>query len=477
MQSGNGRSEQEQTRTVWAPQAGRQHALIKAPHPLIGYGGARGGGKTDGVLGKMGLNALRYGKGYNTIFFRRAMPQADDLIERAREIYCPVGAEWYEQKKLFLFNNGARIRFRPLENDVDAEKYQGQNLTAAAVEEAGNYSDPAPIWKLFGALRSVGGVPIQLILTFNPGGPGHRWLRETFVKPAPLGMKTLYKVLPTGKKIPYVYIPSTVKDNKILLQKDPEYINRLHLVGSPELVRAWLEGDFEITEGSYFPEFGQRHIVAPFPIPKHWTRYLGYDWGYASPFCALWGAVSSGKDDSGKEVPYPKGSVVIYRELWGKRVENVDQAQKIAKASSGEEPICVADPAIFSEQGGPSIADQFARTFTEFKHPVFRPADNERLSGWSQIRQRLMSTPAMLFVSTACPYLLDSLPNLQHDQGRPEDVDTTGDDHAADALRYLCKARLLETDHKKVVERSQKGTIQLSEYISSVRNQQGRSKI
>lgn len=405
------------------------------------------------------------------------MPQADDLIERAREIYCPVGAEWFEQKKLFVFPNGARIRFRPLENDADAQKYQGQNLTGAAVEEAGNYPDPGPIWKLFGALRSTGGIPIQLILTFNPGGPGHKWIRETFVKPAPLGMKTLEWKLPTGKTVKYVYIPSTVKDNRILLLKDPGYIDRLHMVGSPELVRAWLEGDFEITEGSYFPEFGQRHIVAPFPIPSHWPRYMGYDWGYASPFCALWAAVSSGKDDSGSEVSYPKGALVVYRELWGKKVENVDQARQIANAGRGEQPICIADPSIFKHDGGPSIGDQFTKVFSEHNYPAFRPADNDRLSGWSQIRQRLMANPAMLYISTACPYLLESLPSLQFDLARAEDVDTTGDDHAADALRYICKARILEPTYKKEVEAAKGGTIQLAKYISEVRNQQKRARI
>lgn len=465
------------TRIVWAPQPGRQYALVKAPHPLIGYGGSRGGGKTDGVLGKFGLSALRYGRHFNNIFFRREMPQADDLIERAKEIYLPVGAEWQEQKKLFVFNNGARIRFRPLENDADAQKYQGQNLTGAAVEEAGNYGNPSPIWKLFGALRSVGGVPIQLILTFNPGGPGHKWIRDTFVKPAPLGMKTLQWKLPTGNSVAYVYIPSTIKDNRILMLKDPGYIDRLHLVGSPELVRAWLEGDFEITEGSYFPEFGARHIVAPFKIPSHWTRYMGYDWGYASPFCALWGAVSSGKDDAGKEVPYPKGSIVIYRELWGKKVENVDQARRIAEAGKGENPVCIADPSIFAHDGGPAIADQFHKVFAETNYPAFRRGDNDRLSGWSQIRQRLMANPAMLYISTACPYLLDTLPALQFDLSRPEDVDSAGDDHAADALRYLCKARILEPTYKKEVESVKAGTIHLSKYISEIRNQQKRARI
>jgi len=415
-------------RIVWQPQNGPQEMLVACPITLIGYGGARGGGKTDGVLGKFAINQEQLGEAFNAIFFRKELPQADDLIERAKQIYLPLRAHWQDQKKQFTFPNGARLRFRPLADDSDAEKYQGQNLSHAAIEEAGNFSSPSPIFKMFGALRGRGGG--QVILTFNPGGVGHHWLKELFIKPAPMGKKILTKALPNGSSFDYIYIPSRIADNKILLAQDPEYINRLHMVGSPELVRAWLEGDFEIHEGSYFPEFSSRHIIPPFNVPKHWPRYLGYDWGFRSPFAAVWGAVSSGRDDKGNEVPYPKGAMVIYREMHGKGIDNVTQADRIASVSVGENVHAAADPSIFNNQGGPSIADQFHTVFAKYKHPNFRQADNDRLSGWSQIRQRLVSKPALLYITTQCPYLLETLPSLAIDKRRPEDVDTSGEDHA-----------------------------------------------
>ena len=368
------------------------------------------------------------GRDFNAIFFRKELPQADDLIERAKQIYLPLKAHWQDQKKQFTFLSGGRLRFRPLADDSDAEKFQGQSLSHAAIEEAGNYADPSPIWKLFGALRGKGGG--QVILTFNPGGVGHHWLKELFIKPAPKGMKVLEKKLPNGASFDYIYIPSRVTDNQILMARDPEYINRLHMVGSPELVRAWLEGDFEIHEGSYFPEFSSRHIVKPFNVPKHWPRYLGYDWGYRSPFAAIWGAVSSGRDDHGTEVPYPKGSIIVYREMWGKGVDNNEQAARIAAASVGENVVAVADPSIFKHEGGPSIADQFLTVFAKYKHPAFRPADNDRISGWSQIRQRLVNKPALLYIFATCPYLIETLPALAMDKRKPEDADSTGNDHA-----------------------------------------------
>src|SRR5688572_20070027 len=107
---------------VWRPQAGPQKALIDCPLAEILYGGARGGGKTDGVLGKYAIKAKQYGTGFNAVFFRKEMPQQDDLIERAKSIYMPVGARWREQDKRFDFPDGGRVRFRPLESVQDAEK-------------------------------------------------------------------------------------------------------------------------------------------------------------------------------------------------------------------------------------------------------------------------------------------------------------------------------------------------------------------
>jgi hypothetical protein len=459
-------------RILWAPQAGPQKALIDCPYPLVGFGGARGGGKSDGVLGKYGLKAQRHGKYFNAVMFRRELPQADDLIDRAKEIYLGSGATWHEQKKQFIFSGGGRLRFRPLESVADAEKYQGQNLTDAAIEEAGNYPDPLPIDRLFGALRSKRGVPTQMVLTFNPGGRGHSWLKERFIAPAPFGFEPLEWALSNGDVFSYIFIPSRVTDNQILLANDPGYVTRLHLVGSPELVRAWLEGDWDINIGAYFPELGQRHRVAPFTIPRHWRRMVGFDWGYNSPFFAVWGGISSGKDDAGNEIPIPKGAIVIYNEYSGTKISNAEIARGILARNDGEIDQLVADPAIFANQGGPSIASQFQSAGV-----YFRAADNERISGWSQIRMRLISSPPMLYITTACPLLWESLSALPADERRPEDADTTANDHGPDSLRYLCKVRPLESVLVSDEEAVKMGSVRIKKYVDERRKQQKRAHI
>ena len=82
-----------------------------------------------------------------------------------------------------------------------------------------------------------------------------------------------------------VYIPARVSDNLPLHGERPDYIQRLRASGSPELVRAWLEGDWSVVTGAFFSEFNMaKHVIAPFELPKHWVRFRAMDWGSARPF-------------------------------------------------------------------------------------------------------------------------------------------------------------------------------------------------
>src|SRR5678815_4947047 len=117
-----------------------------------------------------------------------------------------------------------------------------------------------------------------------------------------------------------VFIPAKLSDNPALTRNDPNYINRLRASGSPELVRAWLEGDWDVIEGAFFPEFNKaRHVVASFPIPKDWVRFRSMDWGSAKPFSVGWWTHvpddTTHSSNPGKVLP--RGAIVRYREWYG----------------------------------------------------------------------------------------------------------------------------------------------------------------
>ena len=163
---------------LWRPQEGPQDDYCSCPHPEVFLGGARGGGKTSGVLGKWALKERRYGAAFNAIMLRPTTVGAEDAIEESKLIYAPLGGVYNEQKHRWRMPNGGRVAFGYLESVDDAQAYQGRNVTDAWVEEAGLYPLSDPIDRLFGILRSSRGVPIQLTLTANPGGPGQGWIAE-----------------------------------------------------------------------------------------------------------------------------------------------------------------------------------------------------------------------------------------------------------------------------------------------------------
>lgn len=323
---------------------------------------------------------------------------------------------------------------RYLERADDATRYQGHQYTWIGWDELTQWASAEAYNTLKACLRwAETDVPTKRIrASGNPGGPGHQWVKSYFIDHAPLGYEP-YLDPDTGME--RMFIPSRVQDNKILLDRDPNYINRLRGVGSPELVRAWLEGDWSVVTGAFFPEFSPRHIIEPFEIPEHWLRFVSYDHGFARPFSVGWWAVSDGTLD------YPKGALIRYREWYGKKGPNVGAGLKVWEIANGileregKEKITYrkADPSIFKQEGGPSIAELFQQNGI-----VFLRADNARLAGWAQMRDRFLGEDGhpMVYVFKTCTDSIRTIPALQHDDKKPEDLDTDGEDHAADDWRY-----------------------------------------
>lgn len=449
---------------IWKPQPGPQTALLECSVFEVFYGGARGGGKTEASLGDWMQHANLYGEAAVGVFFRRQFKQLSEVIARSKQLFAKLGAKYNEQKSEWVMANGARLLFRYLERDSDAEAYQGHNYTRIYVEELTNFPSPAPINLLRACLRSAVGVPCGMRLTGNPGGPGHNWVKERFITPDPRGFRILtesMEVLIDGVKtvvaLSRVFIPSKLGDNALLMRNDPTYIMRLTQSGSAALVKAWLEGNWDIVDGAFFDNWGDQNVLDTniwLPkIPKKALRFRSFDWGSARPFSVGWWVVSDGKWG------LPVGALLRYKEWYGASAPNVglkmtvdNVARGIREREKADGLVIhhgVADPAIFITDGGPSKAETMA------VHGVgFFRADNKRKVGADQVRQRIYGhvkarddrgvptvwTP-MLYVLDNCADTIRTLPSLQHDDTDTEDIDTEGEDHAYDEIRYACMSR------------------------------------
>lgn len=449
---------------VWQPQEGPQSLLIQCPVFEVFYGGARGGGKTDGMLGDWIEHSAQWGAEAIGVFFRRELTQLDEVIARAKKLFLPLGAKFNGQQKEFVMRNGARLKFRYLDKDDDAEKYQGHSYTRVYFEELTNFPSPKPVMMLMATLRS-GTVPHSALGfrgTGNPGGPGHLWVKARYIDPAPKGfsvIRTDYENPFTGEvmQLERVFIPSKLSDNRLMMQVNPFYVAQLQNSGSATLVKAWLEGLWDNIEGAYFDSFSpEKHVLDAAWLHTlarrpNLLRFRAFDWGSAKPFSVGWYVVSDGSFD------LPAGALIKYREWYGMepgrpnvglRLTNDVIAKGILAREAGERiQYGVADPAIFVRQGGPSIAEQML-----IEGCAWGRADNSRIPGWQAIRERLANqkdpdsgvvNPAapMLYFLESCEHTLRTLPVLQHDTKKPEDIDTEGEDHAGDETRYACMSR------------------------------------
>jgi hypothetical protein len=251
-------------------------------------------------------------------------------------------------------------------------------------------------------------------------------VRQRYIDPAPLGNRIIRDPLSGLER---VFIPSRVDNNRHI---DVEaYKQRLRASGSQELVRAWLDGDWSVTMGAFFDCWNStRHIVPPFEIPKDWLRFRSMDWGSASPFSVGWWAIV--QDDhalANGGIVLPRGCMVRYREWYGMRPGEPNVGLKLHAEEVGN--------AIAEREQGESIA-------------LFRRADNTRvpargaMGGWDQVRSRLVGDGdgrPMIVTFATCTDSIRTIPILQHDPDRPEDVMTDSEDHAGDEWRYACMSR------------------------------------
>lgn len=454
---------------VWDAQAGNQASAISADWcDELFYGGERGGGKSDFQLGFQEDGALRYGPHWRGIVFRKTYPELEELQSRAMEIFSASGAVYKSQPSAdypfsnsWYWPNKASVKMRFIEHERDYGRYHGHQYTGIGFDEVTEYPTPDGLLKMLSTLRSPHGVPCRVRLTGNPGGVGHGWVKDRYVKHGPFR-----PFVDPDTGFTRMFIPSRTNDNAILLKSDPDYRNRIKAAtgGNEALRKAWLDGDWDIVAGAFFDCWSKaRHVVRPFEIPEHWLRFRSGDWGSARPFSFGWWAVVADGFTTREGLTLPRGCLVRYKEWYGIKSDDHGQlqynvglkltaeqvGQGIAERSANEQyGVGVLDPAAFAQDGGPSIEERI-RSGSGNK-VIFRRADNARVSqrgalgGWDQMRQRLVGEAEdrpMIVCFSTCEHSIRTIPVLQHDPDRLEDVDTDSEDHAADEWRYACMSR------------------------------------
>lgn len=422
---------------VWRPQRkpdgspGPQELALRSSAFEIGMGGARGGGKTDEMIMWMAYPAITgesWAGEYRGLLLRKNATDLKDYMARATRIYRRLGG--VRSGSLITFPSGGVLNHDHLATKDAYQKYQGHEYQRIGCEEL-TQIPLENMWEMIlGSCRStVKGLQPQAQANFNPGGPGHGWVRKRFVDLCPPNQK-----IRTEGGMSRVFIPARLEDNPILRKADPRY--ERYLMSLPEKLRkAWRWGDWDCLEGMYFPEFARKlHVIEPFRLPAHWPRARSMDWGYwPDPWVCLWWA----SDEIGRQF--------LYREAHGYRMTPEKVAARVLELSADDPQsfgITQIDPEVFRHEDGISTGERLFASGL----PVVA-ADNTRVQGWMRIHEYLEEVfgtdpRPMIQIFSSCLKCIETLPQMVHDEKDPMDcLDNSQIDHWPDTMRYHLMSR------------------------------------
>lgn len=419
--------------------------------PNILFGGAAGGSKSHTAR----WDALRHCfaiPGFRAIIMRRTFEELKrNHLDKARSECEQINAYLGKEiAQLITTEHELRVNCHPpgLESKIlfghcqnvgDEEKYLGDAYDLFIPDEMATF-DKKQIIGVAGRLRSEKrGIVARMAGTSNPGGAHTLWLKQWFIDK---DTESIRDENPRYRADRYQFLPAMLYDNPYYMDPDGTYTNyeeRLFAY-DPERRRQLLLGDWTALAGQFFPEFSTHRHVAEIAIPEGCRIERWLDWGYDPHYgICLWVAV------------FPNGRLYAFYE-WkfngaNARVKQVaSEVAKAIKTYTQDEVLpmvksrrvgkTIADPSMWSADG--HSGEDYQETFAKAGVPLIK-ADNSREMGWGRLRHWLRPAPdghPWLMFHPRCVATIRTIPGLVRDKSNPDDVDTTAEDHPADACRY-----------------------------------------
>lgn len=437
----------------------KQDQAMQLIERYVAYGGARGGGKSWFVRWKAILLCLFFA-GIKILITRKTYRELRNNHIAPLLLILNGIAVYNKSDKCFTFENGSTIWFGYCAHDKDLGQYQGAEYDVWFADEAGQFLEKWLV-EIDACVRGANNFPKRTYYTLNPGGPSHGYFKRLFIE---------RRFTEDEHPEDYAFVQALVQDNTALMELQPEYKRSLEKLPA-KLRKAWLEGDWNIFEGQFFEDFiddpqhykdrTYTHVIDPFEIGSDWKIYRSFDWGYAKPFSCGWWAV----DHDG----------IVYRilEFYGcngtpnegmkwtpnKVFSEIQKIEREHRWLAGKKIYGVADPAIWDAETGESIAE-----VAEKYQVYFEKGDHKRIPGWMQVHYRLAfdenGRPEM-YIFSNCKAFIRTMPLLQYDEHKPEDLDTDGEDHVADEVRYFLMTRPIKPKELKEADPYEQNPIKL----------------
>ncbi len=484
---------------IWRPLPGSQSIAIdsRCDHTL--YEGARGPGKTVTQL----MRFLRHvGKGYGQfwrgVIFDLEFDHLGGLVAESKKWFGKFGdgAKFYESFSAYkwVWPTGEELLFRHVKKIADYEGFHGHEYPFLGWNELTKHSSSELYDKFMSVNRSsfdpvlntpkndkgeyltpnglpLPPIPLEVFSTTNPNGPGHNWVKRRFINVAPRGtvVRTSVEIYNPQTEQNETVVRTQVaifgsyRENKYL---PPGYVAELESIKDPNLRKAWLYGDWDVTAGGALDDLWQSHlhVVPRFVVPASWRIDRAFDWGSSHPFSVGWFAEANGEEAQiivGDEVysfcPQP-GSLIQIFEWYGATEVGTNKGLKlsapdVAQGIIDREVSMMANGWI-STQPWPGPADNQIRDVREADVDTIEAkmskkgvrwiesdkSPGSRRNGLQLIRDRLEAAvknegPGIYFMAN-CVASIETLPTLPRDKEKIDDVDTSAEDHCYDMVRY-----------------------------------------
>lgn len=433
------------------PHPGPQEFFHQVPAYEALFGGKKGPGKTETILRE---SVRQIGnKNYRGIIFRRTYPRLGEIIDRSHKYFKLAGlngkySDHDIQVKIpaWTFPSGAKIAFGHCHREQDKYDWHGKEFHFIGFDQLEEFTETQYLFILAQNRTSDPAIWCYTRSTANPGGVGHAWVKKRFIdtlKNCPSGTIKFFKRVDDEdlecpesdpQSISRAFVEAGVYDNPSLVQNDPNYIRRLEQLPEDDK-QALLYGNWDVFKGQFFKMWRKAHHVKELEVFREYEKFISLDYGYGAPSCVLWWMVDY------------DGNLHAYRELYGEEMTYEKLALLIRELTPHDERInyCVADPAIWNDKShhkseieGESGAETMQRLWAGWTGLI--RADNSRITGWGRMRIMLSNPPAMSY-SPVCKHSIRTIPALIHDEVKVEDLDTDGEDHAADSSRYALMSR------------------------------------
>lgn len=286
---------------IYNAQKGPQTEFFTCPADIVIYGGSAGSGKTHALL----LEALWHHdlEGYSAVIFRKNANQVRNpggLWDCSESIYRDFGGIPKQSTLEWEFKSGSRIKFAHLDQESDKFSWQGSQITMIGFDELTHFSWGQFIYML-SRNRSTCGIRPYIRATTNPDPDS--WVRkfiDWWINPETgyaidersgkvrwfiaRGDETIWadtsqelkKKYPDCMPKSVAFIKANIYDNKILLEKNPEYLANLNALPNYEREQL-LKGNWNIrpSAGNFFRRsFFQviDYIPKDLTFVRYWDR-------------------------------------------------------------------------------------------------------------------------------------------------------------------------------------------------------------